>query len=192
MCFKKRLKQLGFTTYQSYLASDLWHKFKEIYFSSSMPRTCMGCRNSIVMLHHITYQRLGEERLSDVIPLCFKCHRKVHRFHDSTLTPLSRPDIALKVCSGWSVEATKEKFKVYYELWREAGLTEIDFSFTYRKKKKKNPGKQVLDLGNKGPLGKLMKDSIQVRRYREEGYTMAQIASIYQVPVRWVAEFFRR
>jgi hypothetical protein len=33
-------------------------------------------------VHHLTYERLGNEHLSDVIVLCLACHGKEHPHHD--------------------------------------------------------------------------------------------------------------
>jgi hypothetical protein len=61
--------------YQAYLASPHWQRFK-LAFREQRPWRC-GC-GATRELHHVTYDRLGHERLDDVVPLCPRCHRMAH------------------------------------------------------------------------------------------------------------------
>lgn len=36
-------------------------------------------------MHHRTYKNLGAERLMDLVPLCQRCHVKVHQLYDNDL-----------------------------------------------------------------------------------------------------------
>ena len=65
--------------YRKYLESDEWKEFKRNYFRS-FERECSKCgkRGMAVQLHHKDYSRLYIEKISDVEPLCEKCHGKVH------------------------------------------------------------------------------------------------------------------
>lgn len=36
------------------------------------------CGETQVQLHHLTYERIGDERLTDLRPLCIRCHALVH------------------------------------------------------------------------------------------------------------------
>lgn len=70
---------LGFRSYQAYLASQHWRDFKAYYRSSDRPQDCVLCGTpDDIHLHHTTYARLGRERLTDVIPLCSRCHVMAH------------------------------------------------------------------------------------------------------------------
>jgi hypothetical protein len=43
------------------------------------PQDCVLCGTSErIHLHHTTYERLGRERLADLVPLCHRCHSMVH------------------------------------------------------------------------------------------------------------------
>lgn len=43
-------------------------------------RTCQACRvRAAVQVHHMTYKRLGREKLEDLRVLCDTCHRCMHR-----------------------------------------------------------------------------------------------------------------
>ena len=65
--------------YHAYLRSDHWAKVKERYWASKMKKTCEVCgtRHGL-QLHHKSYNRVGEERLHDLVPLCGPCHCAVH------------------------------------------------------------------------------------------------------------------
>lgn len=64
--------------YQEYLKSQAWHKISEQVRKRARQR-CERCRDAKVSdIHHLTYARLGGERLSDLIALCRLCHRSVH------------------------------------------------------------------------------------------------------------------
>jgi hypothetical protein len=42
-----------------------------------------------IALHHQTYDRLGTERVEDLVPLCAACHQGVHQLHQSGRYSLS-------------------------------------------------------------------------------------------------------
>jgi hypothetical protein len=48
---------------------------------------CLGCGKRWALsngdLHHRSYQRLGAERFIDVIPLCRRCHDRLHAIYDN-------------------------------------------------------------------------------------------------------------
>ena len=83
-----RLEELGFDFYDEYLKSDIWKDFKKRYRATArpepgyrkpgLPQTCAVCSAPNVDLHHKTYIRLGEERLTDVVPLCREHHDQLH------------------------------------------------------------------------------------------------------------------
>lgn len=75
-----RLSLLGFDSYADYLASPIWLDFRRRYFASGFPKTCLVCNSREVTLHHITYRRLGNEKFSDVLPLCWPHHEAVHKW----------------------------------------------------------------------------------------------------------------
>jgi hypothetical protein len=77
--FKARLEKLGYKSYNSYLISEHWTEFRASYYSEH-PKECYvcGCSENI-HLHHIRYTRIGKEKVSDVVPLCKKHHKRVHR-----------------------------------------------------------------------------------------------------------------
>lgn len=72
------LEAKGFDGYAQYLASPTWEAVKERYRASDLPQDCM-CGDTQVQMHHTTYDRVGgDELLSDLAPLCARCHTLVH------------------------------------------------------------------------------------------------------------------
>ncbi len=71
-----RLKKMP---YNDYLKTDHWQKIRRKALKNARG-ACQLCNNkdSILNVHHRTYERRGEELLSDVIVLCQVCHEKFH------------------------------------------------------------------------------------------------------------------
>jgi hypothetical protein len=68
--------------YQSHLASDYWHALRQ----KALRRDnwlCQGCLEAAAEhIHHMTYERLGQELLCDVVSLCTDCHQICHPHRD--------------------------------------------------------------------------------------------------------------
>ena len=65
--------------YQQYLYSKHWTNFKYGYYLVN-EKKCSFCNSTEnIQLHHKTYKNIGNEKHSDVIPLCRKCHIKEHK-----------------------------------------------------------------------------------------------------------------
>lgn len=65
--------------YSLFLQTEYWKKFAA-YARKKAEYICQDCGAMGVSLHvhHLTYERRGKERLSDVKVLCKSCHEKVH------------------------------------------------------------------------------------------------------------------
>ena len=75
---EQRLRRLGFDSYADYLDSPEWQSVKGRYRASSLPQDCHICGAAAEVMHHKTYDRVGEEDLTDLAPLCHGCHGIVH------------------------------------------------------------------------------------------------------------------
>jgi 5-methylcytosine-specific restriction endonuclease McrA len=68
--------------YYAYLRSPEWADVKRRYLASKLPNWCYVCADLLVRgtceFHHRTYQRLGNETLWDIVPVCRGCHERVH------------------------------------------------------------------------------------------------------------------
>jgi hypothetical protein len=72
--------------YQEYLMTDEWGKLRGMKLHEAGHR-CQGwCQKNHPLLdvHHITYDRLGDELMSDLRILCRHCHQGVHSVPRST------------------------------------------------------------------------------------------------------------
>jgi hypothetical protein len=70
--------------YNEYIQSLEWQAKRQQYFSADdMPQGCQGCgRSTGLHLHHHTYERMGYERLDDLVPVCADCHAAIHHEFD--------------------------------------------------------------------------------------------------------------
>ena len=87
-------------TYAEYLKTDHWRNLRERYKKSKLWKgTCSVCwngtwgkkarsalksKNMAIQFHHVTYERIGHERLSDIVPLCAGHHSTVHTLDKTT------------------------------------------------------------------------------------------------------------
>lgn len=85
------LESLGFRTYTEYLRSPTWVSFRRRYSANKLTRKkCLVCDSPRYQLHHTTYERLGSELFSDVMPLCQGHHVEVHRWLRTRQQPVQR------------------------------------------------------------------------------------------------------
>lgn len=75
------MKTLPATEYRRYMESEEWEATKAWWRRHRGPkrRRCQVCHDRHYDLHHRTYDRLGDERLRDLVPLCRRHHQAVHR-----------------------------------------------------------------------------------------------------------------
>lgn len=65
------------TRYHKYLESHRWQRVR-VFVMVAACWTCARCGKGADDVHHLTYERLGRERLSDLEPICRSCHRAEH------------------------------------------------------------------------------------------------------------------
>lgn len=66
--------------YDDYIKSNRWAKkrFERLRIDNFQCAKCGSAKN--LNVHHITYERLGEEEMNDLITLCNRCHQEVHSY----------------------------------------------------------------------------------------------------------------
>jgi hypothetical protein len=69
-------------SYLDYINSAAWRRKRKEYWNSETLRECYICSDPWLdfagkELHHRTYERLGNENLDDLVPVCPSCHQKV-------------------------------------------------------------------------------------------------------------------
>jgi hypothetical protein len=68
----------GYQTYEEYLESPHWRELS----ANVRSKPCRDCGATEHLAgHHMSYERLGHELPSDVIPLCSSCHYKFHQHY---------------------------------------------------------------------------------------------------------------
>lgn len=87
---RERLHALGLTIdeYDRYLETPHWKAFQKLAFETQRQRLgqnhCEHCppgapkSKEPLHVHHLTYERLGDELLEDVVIICRDCHSKIH------------------------------------------------------------------------------------------------------------------
>lgn len=70
----KSLKQLGFSSYKSYLGSAIWQDIRRRVLLPGM--RCRACGNSATQIHHNRYSLadLNGRCIDQLIPVCGHCH----------------------------------------------------------------------------------------------------------------------
>lgn len=87
-----RLTKVGTVTvdYETYMQSEAWALRKSDYYATHAKR-CSACGlKKSIHLHHMTYARLGAELDADLVPLCERCHDRVHELHARGFASLTR------------------------------------------------------------------------------------------------------
>lgn len=79
MQFGLRLQELKAMDYKDFLKTPEWDKTRKRMLRLAGYR-CQLCNktNTILNVHHKTYDRIGEEFDDDLIVLCKNCHKKFH------------------------------------------------------------------------------------------------------------------
>lgn len=93
-------RDLGFDSYDAYLRSPHWKQFKASYKASGRSMRCAVCNHGPIQLHHHTYERIGQERLTDVTPLCGTHHQAVHDWLKERKLHVSRTASAVAFLKG--------------------------------------------------------------------------------------------
>ncbi len=64
--------------YEEYMKTDAWNnkRMERIKMDGYKCQLCGSAKNLCV--HHITYDRIGCEKMDDLITVCKKCHEKLH------------------------------------------------------------------------------------------------------------------
>ncbi len=78
--FKRlRMREKAISSYNEYLQSSIWDEKREDVLLRD-DYTCQSCGDTQGLhVHHITYKRLGNERMEDLITLCDRCHEFEHQ-----------------------------------------------------------------------------------------------------------------
>lgn len=68
--------------YADHIASSRWRATRKRFLATCNGK-CEGCGSTAGLhVHHATYRRFGDERVSDLRLVCQKCHAAIHQLHD--------------------------------------------------------------------------------------------------------------
>ena len=76
--------------YAAYIRSAAWtRKKKEFRLSKRCKHRCSKCgeKDAPLDIHHLTYERLGNELVTDLIELCRACHWITHKEQELAAEP---------------------------------------------------------------------------------------------------------
>ena len=75
--------------YLRYLKSSEWRKKADSRLAFDGGK-CQVCGKKATEVHHLTYDRLGHEELSDIVSLCKPCHKKAEELYEFEVTPYGK------------------------------------------------------------------------------------------------------
>jgi hypothetical protein len=122
--FHRALHILGAGPYEIYLKSPHWINIQRLWVESGYPRHCIGCGIRSYQLHHLRYDNICHEALSDLLPLCGTCHQRVHAMELLGFS-LKKPEEALAAALNWTPEQTESKFAEIRKCWAALPLGDL-------------------------------------------------------------------
>ena len=72
--------------YEKYIHSSAWKMKAEARLAID-GHICQVCGRAAEEVHHLTYERFGQEEMEDLVSLCKKCHRKAEEIYDPAVLP---------------------------------------------------------------------------------------------------------
>jgi 5-methylcytosine-specific restriction endonuclease McrA len=100
-------------SYDAYMRSDQWYAVRRRFKAMWPGVNCVGCGSIDIQLHHTTYVRFGREDLTDLLPLCQRCHSRLHETHKRERIALGDYVKALRLTFAWSPERVAERLADY-------------------------------------------------------------------------------
>ena len=72
--------------YTEYLMTQHWRCLRKIIYELKKQK-CQKCHKEIqeYNVHHLTYKRIGNERITDLQLLCYDCHERIHLSKDEKI-----------------------------------------------------------------------------------------------------------
>lgn len=192
----RQLKTLKFDSYEAYLKSPRWLAFRSQYQQAGLPKRCIACSYPKYRLHHVTYRRLGAEELGDVVPLCDRCHRDVHRFHDKHKVPLLLVDHAIQAIFQINAEQCQRKLAQLPHFCKRRKI-ERDWKYVDQlrkeKKERKKKEKELVESPRDScDFYKISRDLKNFTRCLDAGYQIVELAEMYNVSVGYVRGYMRK
>ncbi len=75
----ERLAELRTMKYSDYLRTPEWYRRRAVALKIAEHRCQLCYSQEGLTIHHRTYERLGAERMTDLLVLCRECHTLFHQ-----------------------------------------------------------------------------------------------------------------
>ena len=143
--------------YRGYLGTAHWKAFREKIYSKR--RSCENCgAHWKLNVHHLNYDHLWDERETDVVVLCERCHYAIHPEKRTSYTVKSFPRfIKRKFLS----KKKRKKFHIYSDKQLIRKLGTVGY---YRMKREKEKPSQKLSFPTGSTMGAVYIPTGTVRR----------------------------
>jgi len=106
MSFNKKLWEKA-KEFENYMKSDEWKNLKNQRLKKD-GFCCVLCKSKEHLIcHHLTYKRLFNEEINDLITLCKRCHNKIHKISP----PIDRPPFTFQNINSKIFEPESEEEK---------------------------------------------------------------------------------
>ena len=91
--------------YDDYMKSVEWEEKRQLRLRMDGFR-CFKCGTAVnLQVHHITYERLGQEKMGDLVTLCKKCHKRLHEPKENKPQKEIAPLVRAAALLGFSPDA---------------------------------------------------------------------------------------
>ena len=101
----------GNPEYEKYIHSSHWRHIADKRLEVD-GHICCVCGDKATDVHHLTYDRFGNEATDDLVSLCRKCHDQAENFYDPAVTP-------------WAMDEIKPTGNNFMDLWAEFRLLDM-------------------------------------------------------------------
>jgi len=79
---RRRQTSVVYVDYDAYMHSREWCEVRQKRLKKDGYRCALCGTTEHLEVHHLTYERLGRERIDDLITLCKTCHKQAHELKD--------------------------------------------------------------------------------------------------------------
>lgn len=156
-----------YVDYKKYITSKEWKEKKEKLFDLR-GKECEQCGyKHKIHVHHLTYERLGDEKMKDLQILCFQCHMSKHDEHFEKLILKSKtPPKGWRQLEPGEIRLTKEHLQNLRS--KKGGITKHVFKLFGYKRVPKTKGWFKNQIGR--PISEeKYKETIELIKKWDEG-----------------------
>lgn len=121
--------------YEDYLKSKEW-KTKREKIAQERNYICEKCKKQIIKgyhIHHINYDNFGNEKESDLMFLCKKCHEKIHHRENKAIKNIKMSVDLLKSKDFIDLTNSSKVLYLYMKMWAN-GKKKFYYSYSLANK----------------------------------------------------------